>query len=104
ALEAHGAAELLGLAAGEARHRHRDAEELLLEERHAERARQDGLERGVRVAHWLAPGAALQVRVHHLPDDRPRADDRHLDDEIIEPFGPHARKSRHLRAALDLED
>ena len=38
ALEAHRAAQLLGLAAGEAGGGHRHAQELLLEERHAERA------------------------------------------------------------------
>ena len=45
ALEAHRAAQLLGLAAGEAGDRHRHAQELLLEERHAERAGEDRLER-----------------------------------------------------------
>ena len=44
ALEAEGAAQLLGLAAGEAGGDHRHAQELLLEERHAERALQDRLE------------------------------------------------------------
>ncbi len=42
--------------------------------------------------------------MHHLPDDRSGADDRHLDDEIVEALRPHARQGRHLRAALDLED
>ncbi len=40
----------------------------------------------------------------HLADDRSRPDDRHLDDEIVEALRLHARESRHLCAALDLED
>ena len=58
----------------------------------------------MRVADRLAPGAALQIRVHHLSDDGPRADDRHLDHQVVEALGLHARQRRHLRAALDLED
>ena len=38
-----------------------------------------------------------------LPDDRARADDRHLDHEVVEALGLHARQRGHLRAALDLE-
>ena len=34
--------------------------------------------------HRLAPGAAIEIRVHHLPDDRARADDRHLHHEVVE--------------------
>ena len=39
---------------------------------------------GCGYAHRLAPGAPLQIRMHHLPDDRPGPDDRHLDDEVVE--------------------
>ena len=47
---------------------------------------------------------APQVRMHHPSLDRPRAHDRHLDDEVVEAPRPEARQHRHLRAALDLED
>ena len=62
ALEAHRAAQLLGLAAGEARGRHRDAQQLLLEERHAERAREDRLERRMRDS---APARARRRRFRY---------------------------------------
>ena len=42
--------------------------------------------------------------MHHLSDDRPGPDDRHLDHQVVEALGPHARQRRHLGAALDLED
>ena len=40
----------------------------------------------------------------HLADDRPRADDRDLDDQVVEAPGPEARERRHLGAALHLEE
>ena len=42
--------------------------------------------------------------MHHLADDRPGPDDRHLDDEVVEALGLEARQRRHLRARLHLED
>ena len=45
---------------------------------------EDRLERRVRIAHRLAAGAAIQIGMHHLPDDRPGPDDRHLHDEVVE--------------------
>ena len=87
ALEAHGAPQLLGLAAGEVGHHHRHAQDLLLEDRHAERAREDRLQAGMRIGDFLALQAALEEGVHHAADDRSRADDRHLDDEVVEVVG-----------------
>ena len=72
-LEPHRAPQFLGLPAGEPGGRHRHAQQLLLEQRHAERALQNRLERRMRVLHRLAPRAPVQIRVHHLPDDGPRA-------------------------------
>ena len=104
ALEAEGAPQLLGLAAGEARRRHRHPQELLLEERDAERAGQDGLERRMGHGHRLAPRAAAEIGMHHVADDGPRPDDGHLHHEVVEALGPEARERRHLGAALHLED
>ena len=104
ALEAHRAPQLLRLAARETGDGHCDPQQLLLEERHAEGALENRLQRRMRVRDGLAPGAAVQVRMHHLPDDRARADDRHLDDEVVEARRLHPRQGRHLRSALDLED
>ena len=72
-LEAHRAAQLFGLAAREPGRHHRDPQQLLLEQRHAERALEDRFERRMGIAHLLAPGPAVQIRMHHLPDDRARA-------------------------------
>ena len=104
ALEAHGPAQLLGLAAREAGHGHGHAQELLLEERHPQGALQDRLERRVRVAHLLLAVPPAQVGMDHLPHDGPGADDRHLHHEVVEVVGLHARQGRHLRAALHLEE
>ena len=104
ALEAERAPQLLGLDGAEAGRRHRHPEELLLEERHAERALQDRLEARVQVGHGLAPAPAPDVGMHHVAHDRPGADDRDLHDEVVEALGADARERRHLGAALDLED
>src|SRR5262245_66384350 len=69
ALEAEGAAQLLGLAPAEAGRHHRHAQELLLEERHPERAPEDRLETRVRVRYGLAPPAPAHIGVHHVADD-----------------------------------
>ena len=50
------------------------------------------------------PLAALDVRVDRPADDRPRADDRHLDRDVVEVLGPRAPQRAHLRARLDLKD
>ena len=63
-----------------------------------------GSQRLVRIVDGLAAGAAVQVGMHHLADDRAGADDRDLDDEVVEVRGLQPRERRHLRAALDLED
>ena len=59
-LEAHRAPQLLGLAAGEAGRDHRHPQQLLLEQRHAERALQDRLERRMRIHDRLAPAARFR--------------------------------------------
>ncbi len=100
----HVAPELIGLAARIAGPDDRELHHLLLEERHAESPLEDRREHRVRDGHRLFPGPPPQVRVHHAPLDRSRANDRHLDDQVVEAPRPKARQHRHLRAALDLED
>jgi hypothetical protein len=46
---------------------------------------------------------AAQIGMHHVALDRPRADDRHLDDEIVEAARFEPRQHGHLRPAFDLE-
>ena len=103
-LEAHRAPQIFGLPAGEAGGHHRQAQQLLLKERDAERALEDRLERGMRILHRFAPGAAIEVGMHHLSDDWTRPDDGHFDDKVVEGRGLQARQGRHLRARLHLED
>ena len=97
ALEPHRPAQFLGLAAGKPGRHHRHAQQLFLEERHPQRAREDGLERRMRihdVFHALPP---LQIGMHHLPDDRPGPDDRDFDHDVVEALRPQPRQRRHLR-------
>ncbi len=47
--------------------------------------------------------AVLDVRVHRLALDRPRADERDLHGQVVEVLGARAQQALHLRAALDLE-
>ncbi len=97
------APQLLRLAAAEPRGDHRHAQQLLLENGHAERAAQHAFERRVQALGRLAPLPPLQIRVHHFPDDRTGPDDPDLHHEIVKPLGPHARQDRLLGAALHLE-
>ena len=103
ALEAERTPQLLRLAAREAGGDHRHAQELLLEQRHAERARENGLERRVGIAHLLAAAPSPDVGMHHVADDRAGADDRDLHDQVVEPLRVNAWQRRHLCATLDLE-
>ena len=103
-LEAHGAPQLFRLASGESRRDHRDAQELLLEERHAERALEDRLEARVRILDRDLSLPPVEERMHHAADDRPRPDDRHLHDDVVELLRGVPRQRGHLRAALDLEE
>src|SRR5439155_1279458 len=79
------APELLGLGGGEARRHHRHPQELFLEERHAKRAPEDRLQGRVRIGDGLPSAPTANVGVDHLTHDRPRADDRDLHDEVVEP-------------------
>ncbi len=45
----------------------------------------------------------LDVRVHGLPLNRPRPDERNLHGEVVEVLRPGAQQALHLRTALDLE-
>ncbi len=104
AFEPHGATQFFGLAAGKTRRRHGDPQELFLKERHAQSPFEDRFQTGMGIGDGFAPHAPLQVGAGHLAGDRARPDDRHLDDEVVETFGPVARQGGHLGATLDLED
>ena len=57
----------------------------------------------MRVRYVFAALAPLNKRIDHLPDNRPRANNRHLHHDVIETLRAQARQAGHLRAALDLE-
>ena len=100
---AHRLAQPVGFPGGEPGRVDRDLHELLLEERHAEGLAQARFEDRVRVGDGLLAAAAAQVGVHGSAFDRPGADQRHLDDKVVERAGPQAGQGRHLGSALDLE-
>ena len=108
-LAAHRAAEPFGLPHAEARGRHRDVEHLILEDDHAERlperlAERLVLDRVDEVGVDAEPLAALDVGVDGLALDRPRADERDLDGQVVEVLGAGSQEALHLGAALDLEE
>ena len=103
ALRAHRLAQLVGLSRREPGDVDRHLHELLLEQRHAERLVQRALEQRVQVGHRLGAVAPPDVGMHRPALDRPGADERDLDDEVVEGAGLEPRQRRHLRPALDLE-
>ena len=72
--------------------------------RHAEGLAQDVAHGFTGVFHRLLAVASPQVRVDHVPLDRTRADDRHLDDQVVELLRLQPRQHAHLCAGFDLED
>ena len=104
ALVPHRLAQEIRLARCEARRRDGDLHPLFLEERHAEGALEDRLERGMRVGDGFESRFAAQVGVDHVALDGAGADECDLDDEIVEAARLEAGEGVHLCAALDLED
>ena len=107
-LPAHRAPQPLGLPHAEPRERDRDLEHLVLEdddaERLAERLRQQRMVDRRDEARVLAqPPPVLDVRVHGFALDRPWADERDLDRQVVEVLREGAEQALHLRSALDLE-
>ena len=101
---AHRAAEHVSGRGREPRGGNGHPKDLLLEEDHAERLFEDRLEQGMCVGDRLAALPAADVRVHHVPLQRARPDDRDLDDDVREVPRPHARQGLRLRTALHLEE
>ena len=105
----HRPAQAVRLGGGESRRRDRDLHRLFLEQGHAEGSAQHLLQliristrRSGEIRRLLALPPP-QVWVHHIPLDRPRPDNRHLDHQIIEGAGAEPWQHVHLRPALDLE-
>ena len=103
-VEAQGLAQVLGLVAAEVGHDHGDFQHLLLEERNSQSALEDGFEPRVEVGHRFEAAAAAQIGMGQIALNGAGSDDGHLDDQVVEASGLHARQRGHLGAALDLED
>ena len=57
-----------------------------------------------REIHGFFAVPAAQIGMHHVTLDWPRADNRNLDDEVVEYAWFQAWQHGHLRTAFDLED
>ena len=100
----HGAAQLIGLAGGEASGDHGQFDHLLLEDGHPQGALQHLAHGLVGVGDVLLAIAAAQVGMHHVALDGAGPDDGHFDDQIVEAARPQARQHGHLRPGLHLKD
>ena len=103
-MEAQGLAQVLGFVTAEVGHDHGDLQHLLLKERHAQGALEDGFEPGVEVGHRLESVAAAKVGMGQVALNGAGPDDGHLDHQVVEAGGLHARQRGHLGTALNLED
>ena len=77
--------------------------QLFLKERDAERPPEHRFEHRMQGVHRFPARAPGEIRMHHVADDGPGADQRDFDHEVVKLFGLHARQRRHLRAALHLK-
>ncbi len=102
-LGAHRPAQLIGLRRGESGDVDGHLHQLLLEQRDPEGAFERFLEARMVVDDGFEAVAPTDVRMHGSALDGPRADQRHLDDEIVEMPRFQPRQCRHLRARLHLE-
>jgi len=101
----------VGFGTGEFRGVERDLHRLLLENRHAKRAREDAgklvrrtvFGRRCRNFHRFRTAPPLEIGVHHVPLDRAGPDNRDLDHQIIEFARSQPRQHVHLRPAFNLE-
>lgn len=72
---------------GAAGHDRQDLDDLFVEDHHAVRLAQCGLQVRVRTAGRLPPVPGLDERIDHVGRDRPRPEQRDVDDEIVEGLG-----------------
>src|SRR5262249_11708803 len=102
-LETERPAQFLRFTAGETGSDHRHPKQLFLKKRHSQRAFEHGLQSRVRVYYGLAALPAFQIWMNHISDDRARAAERYLYNDVVKALGAHAGQTGHLRAASDLE-
>ncbi len=100
----HRAAQPVGLIGREPGADDRDLHRLFLKKRHPQGLAEHLAQFVGRVFDILLARAPAQIGMDHVALDRPGADDRDLDHQIVEFLGLQARQHRHLAPALDLED
>ncbi len=102
----HGTAQLVGFSRSEAGRQHRNLHHLLLEDGHAQGARQRGFEGFTGVVHPTAFShqlSPMQEGMHHAALYGPGPHDGDLDHQVVKGAWLQARQHAHLGAALDLE-
>ena len=100
----HGAPELVRLAGREAGALDGDPHRLFLEQGHAQGLSEHLLQFGFRIVHGLLSLPAAEIGMDHVALDRAGANDRDLDDQVVEGARLDPREHGHLRPALDLEN
>ena len=112
AAAAHRAAQCFRLSRRESGECLADLQDLILIQNHSQRFREAFAEQGVIDGRLVGPArrvraalllAPAHVRIDRAADDRPRADNRDLDREVLEIARPAAPDHLDLRSALDLE-
>lgn len=76
---------------------------LFLEDRYAERLFEHLPDGVVGILDRLVTAASPQERMHHVSLNRPRANDRHLDYQVVEAGRPQSGQHAHLGPTLDLK-
>ena len=100
----HVAAQLIGLARRVVGGHHRQADHLLLKERHAECLLEHGRQTGMGIDQGFLASATAQIGMHHAARDGTGTHQADLDHQVVIGARPQTREHRHLGAALDLED
>jgi len=103
ALGGHGLPQPVGLDGAEPGHVDGQLHELLLEQRDAEGLGKGVLAQRVRICDRFPTVAATDVGVDRAALDGARADEGHLDHQVVEAAGPQPGQGGHLGTALDLE-
>ena len=96
--------QAVGLAGRESRCHHGELDDLLLKDRDAQGSFQHFPDRLTGVGHRLFAVTSPEIRMHHIALDRPRADNSHLNDQVIKAARPQAGQHGHLRTGFDLKD
>ena len=99
----HGAAQLIGFAAAEAGRHHGQFHDLLLEDRHPQRAFEHLLRFRAGIVDFLLAVAPVEIGMDHVSLDGSGAHDGDLDHQVVVIARAQPRQHAHLGAGFDLE-